>query len=226
MDIGQKIKILRTKAGLSTTNLANITGTSQSHITKIETGNSSLSISLLQRICSALGITLSEFFAENAETKVTPPGIRRLVESARRLVPHQLELVQRTVDELAEFNRLKETGMTGKEERDASKAGPPSHDSDIDLSNLKKLVEDDIIELTVKGRPLTPEQKEGFLRYIDAHPDFETEEEIDLRNMPVAAHNEGDPLVLTPGLEALLKVSIKLNEMLEKYLEEEKGTDL
>lgn len=49
---------------LSLTKLAEMSGVAYSTIKMAESRNTQLSVDTIERICSALGITLSEFFAE------------------------------------------------------------------------------------------------------------------------------------------------------------------
>lgn len=49
---------------LSLTKLAEMSGVSYSTIKMAESRNTQLSVDTIERICNALGITLSEFFAE------------------------------------------------------------------------------------------------------------------------------------------------------------------
>lgn len=49
---------------LSLTKLAEISGVAYSTIKMAESRNTQLSVDTIERICNALGITLSEFFAE------------------------------------------------------------------------------------------------------------------------------------------------------------------
>ena len=49
---------------LSLTKLAEMSGVAYSTINMAESRNTQLSVDTIERICNALGITLSEFFAE------------------------------------------------------------------------------------------------------------------------------------------------------------------
>ena len=49
---------------LSLTKLAEMSGVAYSRIKMAESRNTQLSVDTIERICNALGITLSEFFAE------------------------------------------------------------------------------------------------------------------------------------------------------------------
>ena len=54
MNIGQNIRLLRTKAGLTQMQLADKIGMSQSIITKLESEERSLKIKVLEKIATAL----------------------------------------------------------------------------------------------------------------------------------------------------------------------------
>ena len=65
--IGSRITQLREQKKLTVNKLANKAGLSQSHLRDIELENKSPSVETLYYICSALGITMKEFFDDNTE---------------------------------------------------------------------------------------------------------------------------------------------------------------
>lgn len=89
MDISTKLKELREKVGWSQNKLAQEAGISQSFINQIEAGQKQPSYEVLNNICSALGITLSEFFSDKPSDM--PPELRRLLDAAKDLTPEQQE---------------------------------------------------------------------------------------------------------------------------------------
>lgn len=62
MNVGERIKELRAKIGYTQNKLAEWAGVSQTHLRRVELGEADITISHLQLICDALGITLKEFF--------------------------------------------------------------------------------------------------------------------------------------------------------------------
>lgn len=64
MKIGSKLKSIRLAHGLTGTDLATLSSTSQSTISEIENNRRSPSIDTLDRICKVLGITISELLEE------------------------------------------------------------------------------------------------------------------------------------------------------------------
>ena len=60
--IGQRIKQLRNKAGISQMELANLSELDRTYITSVENGKRNISIVNIEKITSALNITLKEFF--------------------------------------------------------------------------------------------------------------------------------------------------------------------
>ncbi|TDO90061.1 helix-turn-helix protein [Halanaerobium saccharolyticum] len=89
MNIGKRLKKYRNQRGLSQKRLSNHTGISQSFISSIESNKQSPTITTLERICRALGITIAEFFSE-ADNAV-PDSLRPLLNNARQLSPTQRE---------------------------------------------------------------------------------------------------------------------------------------
>ncbi|MCL6557694.1 MAG: helix-turn-helix domain-containing protein [Firmicutes bacterium] len=103
MDVGKRIKQLRKAKNISERELAELTSISQPVINRLENNNRSADVDSIERICSALGITLAEFFADQAPEM--PPDIRRLVDLANRLTPKQREILLAAAEEWAGLNR-------------------------------------------------------------------------------------------------------------------------
>ncbi len=72
--IGFRIRKLRVAKSLTLDDLANASGVSRAMISRIERGEASPTASLLARVCAALGLSLSAFFAEEGEVS---PLLRR-----------------------------------------------------------------------------------------------------------------------------------------------------
>ena len=71
MEVGKRIAELRSKRGLTTTRLAYLAGISQSYLRDIELGNKNPTVEILSYICSALEISLRDFFTETASASIS-----------------------------------------------------------------------------------------------------------------------------------------------------------
>ena len=71
MDIGNKIKKLRTKQGLTLEELASRCELTKGFLSQLERNLTSPSITTLDDILEALGSSLSEFFAEDKDEQIT-----------------------------------------------------------------------------------------------------------------------------------------------------------
>jgi transcriptional regulator with XRE-family HTH domain len=90
MDIGNKLKSLREKINLTTYDVSNVSGISQSVISKIENNNRKLEdIEILDKICNALGIGLIEFLKED-ETDI---NVLRVNEAIKGLKEEHIDLI-------------------------------------------------------------------------------------------------------------------------------------
>jgi transcriptional regulator with XRE-family HTH domain len=87
MNIGKRLKKYRSQRGLSQKKLSSHTGISQSFISSIESNKQSPTITTLERICRALGITIAEFFSK--PDNAVPDSLKPLLDNARRLSPTQ-----------------------------------------------------------------------------------------------------------------------------------------
>jgi transcriptional regulator with XRE-family HTH domain len=70
-EVGERAKILRSRAGLTLDELASRSGVSRAMISRIERGEASPTAALLARLCEGLGLSLSAFFASD-ETLPSP----------------------------------------------------------------------------------------------------------------------------------------------------------
>ncbi|PYB70004.1 helix-turn-helix domain-containing protein [Rhizobium wuzhouense] len=73
--VGERVRALRMRRGLTLDQLAEASGVSRAMISRIERAEASPTAALLARLCSALGVSLSVFFAE--EGGVADPLMRR-----------------------------------------------------------------------------------------------------------------------------------------------------
>ena len=93
INIGNKIKTLREKSNLTKTKLANLADISQSSMSEIELNKYVPSVDIIQKICNALNISLSEFFIENTLPTPIPDNLKILLENARSLTDEQIEIL-------------------------------------------------------------------------------------------------------------------------------------
>jgi len=99
MDVGSKITLLRNAQGISLTKLAKISGIAQSSLSYIESGKAQPTVETVNKICTALGITLAEFFADTQEQNQLPPEARRIINKLDKLTPRQLQILNDVLDE-------------------------------------------------------------------------------------------------------------------------------
>ncbi len=92
MDILGKITDLRIAKGWSIYKLADESGISQSTLSNMYARKTDPSISTLTLICEALGITLSEFFAENNLIEASPE-VKKLYDDWRSLSKNEQDII-------------------------------------------------------------------------------------------------------------------------------------
>ena len=68
MDVSKRIIDLRERCGLTQNGLAERAGVSQTHLRRVELGQADITIGHLQLLCDAMGISLNEFFNEEASS--------------------------------------------------------------------------------------------------------------------------------------------------------------
>ena len=67
-DLGQRLRTLRARRGLSQRKLAQIAGVSNATVSLIEHGRTDPSMGLLRKILDSLGVSFAEFFASDTRT--------------------------------------------------------------------------------------------------------------------------------------------------------------
>lgn len=86
MDVGQRIKELRERAGFTQNRLAEWSGVSQTHLRRVELGQQDITIGQLRLICDGLGVTLAEFFNTAEETENFSDIVAKLTPKQRQLL--------------------------------------------------------------------------------------------------------------------------------------------
>lgn len=164
-----------------------------SHLLKKARGSRSIN-----RYASDSGVTsahISRLLREKIETPPNPDTIKKLSNAAQNSVTYEDLMIA---------------------------AGHIVREEDISAQtksmDLKDLIENNTVELTIYGRPLTEEQKKGLIEYIESEEGGDT----GIQNDQFAAHDESEEiLVLKPDLAELIKASQKINVMLQRLLEHE-----
>ena len=68
MDVSKRIIELRERCGLTQNGLAERAGVSQTHLRRVELGQADITVGHLQLLCDAMGISIQEFFKEEADS--------------------------------------------------------------------------------------------------------------------------------------------------------------
>jgi len=92
MNIGQKIKEIRERQNISMNSLARACEVSQANLSRIESGQQQPAFDTLERIITALGFSLVDFFA--ADQPESESDLQRLVNIVRTLTPEQRQALR------------------------------------------------------------------------------------------------------------------------------------
>ena len=90
VELGGRVRDLRERRGMSRKVLARASQVSERYLAQLETGNGNISVMLLRRVASALGVTVGDVLVPEANDSVERRLIRRFLE---RLPLHRLEEV-------------------------------------------------------------------------------------------------------------------------------------
>ncbi len=93
MEIGKKLRQIRTSKKISIYKLSQETGISQNHIKDLENGHHNPSLDTLTRLIVPLGITLPELFNDDTEISYLTERARALVEVFRLLPDARADLL-------------------------------------------------------------------------------------------------------------------------------------
>lgn len=93
MEVSKRLSALRTLCGLTQNRLAELAGVSQSHLRRVELGEADITVSHLQLLCDAMGITLREFFDDE-------PNVDEIDLAVSKLSPKQKKLLLAFLDSL------------------------------------------------------------------------------------------------------------------------------
>lgn len=94
--LGARVRELRNRRGMTRKILAHDADVSERHLAQLESGEGNVSIVLLRRIAAALGLSLAELFASQAETQretETPHEKLLMYRFLERLPAHRVEEV-------------------------------------------------------------------------------------------------------------------------------------
>ena len=93
MNVGHRIKELREKAGFTQNKLAEWAGVSQTHLRRVELGQSDITVGQLELVCDGLGVTLAEFFNVGNKTENLSDLIAKLTPKQKQLLTDFLKSI-------------------------------------------------------------------------------------------------------------------------------------
>lgn len=97
MDVHEKLRKLMKERNWTEYRLSKNCGLSESTLANIFKRNTMPSISTLESICRAFGITLSQFFAEDAMVELTPE-LKEIFDRWISLSPEQKKAIKQLLD--------------------------------------------------------------------------------------------------------------------------------
>lgn len=208
IDIGNRIREIRTDKKITVSKLAEKIGVAQSFVSGIEAGTKKCSLENLDKICNTLGITLYDFFAPSDETELSSnlrgifddtqrsTEVGRIVERIKTLPPNKLKVLESVLDTWADSNNEKT-------------------EVDKNTSHVKQSPTSKVYECP---------DKKGNKLYI-VKETFEDYDKIEVRSTLMAAHLEdAESIPLTPELEEIIEDGIR--ESRQRKREREKKDQL
>lgn len=103
MDIVEKLNRLRLERNLSVYRLAELSGINQSTLANTFSRGTVPSIKHLEQMLETLGVTLSQFFAEDEELTLLSQSEKQLIKNFRRLPTNIKNSVQEIVNSIPDL---------------------------------------------------------------------------------------------------------------------------
>ena len=97
MDTNQRIRQLMKERGLTEYRLALDSGLSKSTVSALLHRNTTPSVPTIEAVCSTLGITVSQFFAEEGDSLPVNEEQRLLLQRYAQLTETQKRIIQQTM---------------------------------------------------------------------------------------------------------------------------------
>lgn len=97
MDTNQRIRQLMKERGLTEYRLALDSGLSKSTVSALLHRNTTPSVPTIEAVCNALGITVSQFFAEEGDSLSVNEEQRLLLQRYAQLTETQKRIIQQTM---------------------------------------------------------------------------------------------------------------------------------
>ena len=91
VSLGTRVRQLRNRRGMTRKTLAQESNVSERHLAQLETGDGNISILLLRRIVSVLGVSLEELFASDHSDGNQSPQKQTLLRLIERMPSHRLD---------------------------------------------------------------------------------------------------------------------------------------
>ncbi len=98
MDVIKKLNDLRLQQDMSVYRLAELSGINQSTLANTFSRGTTPSVKNLEAMCQALGITLSQFFAQDEENEFLTAGEKRLLDCYRKLPAKVKDGIDKMID--------------------------------------------------------------------------------------------------------------------------------
>ena len=86
MNISERLIQLRHKSWLTQNGLAERAGVSQTHLRRVELGESDITVGHLELLCDAMGVTLQEFFNIQNERDELSIALSKLTPKQKKLL--------------------------------------------------------------------------------------------------------------------------------------------
>lgn len=165
MDIGSRIREIRSALNISITSLSRDVGISNVYLSDIERGKKVPTIQTLEKICTALNINMGQFFGEGEDPVALTPELKDLLDTASQLPPEKVNLVNTFLQQIALGHKPKvvKTQVDDEEYQysyNEDERPAPTKDEEIENKEILNKIYD-------KLKDMTPEEIEKLEKDLE-----------------------------------------------------------
>lgn len=103
-EIGKRIQKCRTDNKMTQEKLAELVGTTQKYISRIEAGNHRLHLDTIAAIAKALHVPVDSFIADYANSN-DENNLKMILDDIRGMTPRQLDMLKENIATIKKFNK-------------------------------------------------------------------------------------------------------------------------
>ncbi len=103
-EVGNRIQFYRVQKGMTQEKLSEITGTSQKHLSRIETGYHNIKLETIVAIAKGLGVSVDMLIADYSDSK-NESTLKVILDDIRGMSSKQLEMLREQIKIIKKYEK-------------------------------------------------------------------------------------------------------------------------